>query len=429
MSERVFVGMSGGVDSSLSAALLVEQGLDVTGVYLRTWSRDLPGHRCPWADDLADAERVAARLGIELVVWDCEEEYRRGVVDYLVDSYRRGLTPNPDVMCNENVKFGVFARRAFAEGADYVATGHYARTAPLGQDAPADLAARARLVRAADEHKDQTYFLWRVDGATLGRTLFPIGGVPTKAQVRDMAAARGLITADKPDSQGICFVGPVGLRPFLLDYLDRRPGDIVEWGSGRILGRHEGAFLYTVGQRKGLDLGGGPARYVVSVDADSNVVTVTDDPNCPGLWCRELELTDVRWVNGAPSEDIYQARCRHTGELTDVELHVHARPEPQGELNGEPIGEPAPFAASGGPAVHASMPGELASPDVPSASIPAASPESSARVTLRFAQPHRTVAPGQSVVLYEGLTCLGGGVVAHCGEPCDLDSASNGGAR
>ena len=405
MSARVFVGMSGGVDSSLSAALLVEQGYDVMGVYLRTWSRDLPGHRCPWADDLADAERVAARLGIELVVWDCEEEYRRGVVDYLVESYRRGFTPNPDVMCNEKVKFGVFARRAFAEGADYVATGHYARTAPLAGGSPAvpgalsaadapvvpDVpAARARLVRAADEHKDQTYFLWRVDGATLGRTLFPIGGIPTKAQVRDMAAARGLVTAAKPDSQGICFVGPVGLRPFLLDYLDRRPGDIVEWGSGHVLGRHEGAFLYTVGQRKGLDLGGGPARYVVSIDADSNVVAVTDDPRCPGLWCEELELTDVRWVNEAPADGSYQARCRHTGELADAKIHVHADPERQGKLDGE---------------------GRLTSD-----------------ITVRFPQSHRTVAPGQSVVLYDGLTCLGGGVVARCGEPCDPGAAENGDA-
>ncbi|MBS5451788.1 MAG: tRNA 2-thiouridine(34) synthase MnmA [Coriobacteriia bacterium] len=380
---RVLVGMSGGVDSSLSAALLVERGFDVTGVYLRTWSRDLPGHKCPWADDLADAERVAARLGIELVVWDCEEEYRRGVVDYLVDSYRRGLTPNPDVMCNEKVKFGVFARRAFAEGADYVATGHYARTAPLAD------AGRASLVRAADEHKDQTYFLWRVDGTTLARTLFPIGDIPTKAQVRTLAAERGLVTAAKPDSQGICFVGPVGLRPFLLDYLDRCPGDIVEWGSGRVLGRHEGAFLYTVGQRKGLDLGGGPARYVVSVDASSNVVTVTDDPRCPGLWCRELRLTDVCWVNEPPADGAYQVRCRHTGELMDAEIHVEA--ERQGEANGE--GSSAPC------------------------------------VTVRFPQPRRTVAPGQSVVLYEGLTCLGGGIVASCGEPCDPDDAANGDVR
>lgn len=412
MSERVFVGMSGGVDSSLAAALLVERGLDVTGVYLRTWSRDLPGHRCPWADDLADAERVAARLGIGLEVWDCEEEYRRGVVDYLVDSYRRGLTPNPDVMCNEKVKFGVFARRAFAQGADFVATGHYARTAPwdpagcrgAGGEGPSvrgTEAPRACLRRAADERKDQTYFLWRVGGDVLARTIFPIGDIATKAQVRAMASERGLVTADKPDSQGICFVGPVGLRPFLLDYLDRRPGDIVEWGTGRVLGRHQGAFLYTVGQRKGLDLGGGPARYVVGVDAQANVVTVTDDVRCPGLWCRGLSLTDVRWVNEAPADGRYQVRCRHTGALIDAEVHVGegargALACPTGTCEAE-VGPAAPVGLAG----------------------PEAGAAGAVEVQVRFASPQRTVAPGQSVVLYDGMTCVGGGVVASCDAPCE----------
>ena len=361
MAERVYVGMSGGVDSSLSAALLKERGYDVRGVYLRTWSRDLPGHKCPWADDLADAERVAARLGISLDVWDCEEEYRRGVVDYLVGSYARGITPNPDVMCNEKVKFGVFARMAFERGADWVATGHYAQVG-----APDVPGGPAHLMRAADEHKDQTYFLWRVGGDVLSRVLFPVGDVADKAHVRAMAAERGLAVAAKPDSQGICFVGPVGLRPFLLDYLDRRPGDVVEWGTGRVLGRHQGAFLYTVGQRKGLDLGGGPARYVVSVDAGANVVTVTDDVACPGLWTRELVLGDVRWVAGhAPRPGERRVRCRHTGELMPARVEV--LPTQAGE-DGEEL-------------VH-----------------------------VTFTEPRRTVAPGQSVVVYAGRECLGGGI-------------------
>ena len=156
--SKVYVGMSGGVDSALAAALLVEQGHDVLGVYMRNWSQDLPGFKCPWADDLADAERVAVTLGIDLQVWDCEQEYRETEVDYLVDAYHRGLTPNPDVMCNQTVKFGTFAERAFAEGADLVATGHYARVEHGENGAP------ARLLRAADEHKDQTYFMWRVPG-------------------------------------------------------------------------------------------------------------------------------------------------------------------------------------------------------------------------------------------------------------------------
>lgn len=251
MAQTVFLGMSGGVDSALAAALLVEQGYAVRGIYMRNWSRDLPGFKCTWADDLADAERVAVTLGIDLDVWDCERKYKETVVDYLVDAYAHGLTPNPDVMCNQTVKFGTFARRAFAEGADFVATGHYARVLREPATAPG-APARTRLLRAADERKDQTYFLWRVPEATLSRTLFPIGDIPTKAQVRRMCAERGLGVEAKPDSDGICFIGPVGIRTFLLDTLERRAGDIVEWETGRVIGHHDGAFLFTVGQRKGL---------------------------------------------------------------------------------------------------------------------------------------------------------------------------------
>ena len=349
---RVFCGLSGGVDSALAAALLVEAGYDVTAVYMRNWSRDLPGFRCPWASELADAERVAVTLGIDLEVWDCEAEYKATVVDYLVDAYAHGRTPNPDVMCNQTIKFGTFLERALAEGADFVATGHYGRV-ERGEGG------RVRLLRALDEHKDQTYFLWRVGEGALSRALLPVGEVRDKATVRRMCAERGLGVENKPDSDGICFVGPVGIRTFLLDALERRAGDVVEWETGRVLGRHDGAFLFTVGQRRGLDLGGGPARYVVSTDARANVVTVTDDPRCPGLWCRRLELGDVRWVNAAPAPGRYLVRCRHTGELVDALV--------------EPAGE-------GG-----------------------------ARVT--FGEDRHAVAPGQSVVVYDGPECLGGGVV------------------
>ncbi len=345
--------MSGGVDSALAAALLVEQGHDVLGVYMRNWSQDLPGFKCPWADDLADAERVAVTLGIDLEVWDCEREYRETVVDYLVDSYRHGYTPNPDVMCNQTVKFGTFAERAFAQGADLVATGHYARVVHGQAGAP------AQLLRSADEHKDQTYFMWRVAGQVYNRALFPIGGYQSKAEVRAACAERGLGIETKPDSDGICFIGPVGLRTFLLDSLDRRPGDVVEWETGTVLGRHDGAFLFTVGQRRGLDLGGGPARYVVATDTEANVVYVTADTQCPGLWTSALALGDVRWVSGEPpAAGTYRVRMRHTGPL--VEARVEA-----GERG----------------------------------------------ATVSFAEPVRTVAPGQSVVVYDGLVCLGGGIV------------------
>lgn len=345
--------MSGGVDSALAAALLVEQGHDVLGVYMRNWSQDLPGFKCPWAEDLADAERVAVTLGIDLQVWDCEAEYRATVVDYLIDAYAHGYTPNPDVMCNQTVKFGTFAERAFAEGADLVATGHYARV-EHGQDG-----APARLLRSADEHKDQTYFMWRVPGAVYNRALFPIGGYATKAEVRAACAERSLGIEDKPDSDGICFIGPVGLRTFLLESLERRQGEVVEWESGAVLGHHEGAFLFTVGQRRGLDLGGGPARYVVATDTEANVVYVTADTNCPALWTSTLTLDDTHWVCGEPPADgSYLVRMRHTGPLC---------------------------------AARVSARGQAA--------------------TVTFDQPVRTVAPGQSVVVYDGLTCLGGGIV------------------
>ena len=354
MSGRIFLGLSGGVDSALSAALLAEQGYDVTCVYMRNWSRDLPGFPCPWADDLADAERVAVELGLDLEVWDCEREYKETVVDYLVDSYARGYTPNPDVMCNQTVKFGTFAEKAFAAGADLIATGHYA-SCEHSSGGP------ARLLRAADEHKDQTYFLWRVPGEAFRRVLFPLQDIGSKAEVRAMCAERGLGVENKPDSDGICFVGPVGLRTFLLDALDRRAGDVVEWETGTVLGRHDGAFLFTVGQRRGLNLGGGPARYVVATDCARNVVFVSTDRDCPALWTRELELEDVCWVAGeAPEPGPYLVRTRHTGPLREATL----------ETDG-------------------------------------------ARVRLLFSEQVPAVAPGQSAVVYDGIVCLGGGMVAR----------------
>ncbi len=355
MSKLVYVGMSGGVDSALAAALLVEQGYDVRGIYMRNWSRDLPGFACPWADDLADAERVAYVLGIDLVVWDCEKEYQETVVDYLVGAYAHGYTPNPDVMCNQTIKFGTFAEKAFAEGADYIATGHYARVA-----SSRETGGSCRLLRSANEHKDQTYFLWRVPAQAFERTLFPIGGIATKDEVRAMCAERGLGVEQKPDSDGICFVGPVGLRTFLLDALERKAGDVVEWETGRVLGRHDGAFLYTVGQRRGLNLGGGPARYVVETDVAQNVVYVTADQSCPGLWTSTMRLEDVHWISGEPpANGKYLVRTRHTGVLRETQVET---------------------------AVDGS-------------------------VLVNYGEPVRTVAPGQSAVIYDGVECVGGGLI------------------
>jgi len=342
---RVYVGMSGGVDSSLTAALLLEQGYEVTGVYMKNWTQDLPGMKCPWADDLADAKRVAVQLGIDFKVFDFENEYKHKVVDYMIEEYKNGRTPNPDIMCNQEVKFKLFLDASLEDGADMIATGHYARVE------------HNILKQAVDTNKDQTYFLYRVTGEALGKTLFPLGEF-TKPMVREMAKERGLYTAGKKDSQGICFVGKVGIRDFLSLYVEQKPGEIIDKKSNKVLGHHDGAIFYTLGQRHGLELGGGLPYYVVGKDMGKNEVYVTTDLNDGSLWKNTVELTNIHWINNVPVEGEYSIRVRHRAPL----VKAHLRYE-----NGN--------------------------------------------VTLRLVNPERAVAAGQSVVIYDGDVCLGGGIV------------------
>ncbi len=248
--------MSGGVDSSVTASLLVEQGHDVVGVYMKNWSQDLPGMKCPWAEDLADAKRVAVGLGIDFRVFDFEKEYREKVVQYMIDEYSRGRTPNPDIMCNQEVKFKLFLDTALEQGAEMIATGHYAAVRD------------GKLLMAKDANKDQTYFLYRVSEHALSKTLFPLGEY-TKQEVRQLAHDRGLYTANKKESMGVCFVGQVGMHEFLSQYVQTTPGDIIDRDSGEKVGRHDGAIFYTLGQRHGLELGGGLPYYVVGKDMDT----------------------------------------------------------------------------------------------------------------------------------------------------------------
>lgn len=243
-SKRVFVGMSGGVDSSVTAALLKDAGYHVTGVYMKNWSEDLPGFYCPWQEDYEDAMRVAVQLGIELKLYDFQAEYRQQVVDYMLDGFRQGLTPNPDIMCNQEIKFKLFLNTALSDGADLIATGHYAKTH------------NGHLFAATDKNKDQTYFLYRITRSALEKTLFPLGEL-TKEQVRKTAQERGLATAAKKDSQGICFIGDVPIEEFLSQFIETKPGNIIDASTKKTVGEHSGALFYTIGQRHGLGIGGG----------------------------------------------------------------------------------------------------------------------------------------------------------------------------
>lgn len=302
-NKTIYAGMSGGVDSSVTAALLKQQGYNVVGVYMKNWTQDIAGFECPWKEDYQDAKRVATKLRIDFKVFDFQKEYKQKVVDYMIAEFQSGRTPNPDIMCNQEVKFKLFLETSLADGADMIATGHYASTK------------NGQLLTAQNKDKDQTYFLYRVTEKALTKTLFPIGNFKTKQEVRDLAKKFGLQTANKKDSQGICFVGQVGIKEFLSQYIHTEPGPIINQKNEEI-GQHEGAIFYTIGQRHGLNVGGGLPYYVTKKDIKTNTVYVTTDLSDKDLWSKEVNLEDLYWINETPDpEKEYKVRLRYRGPL------------------------------------------------------------------------------------------------------------------
>lgn len=350
--KTVFVGMSGGVDSSVTAVLLKNAGYHVVGVYMKNWSKDLPGMKCPWAEDLADAKRVATKLDIDFRIFDFETEYHAKVVDYMIEEFRKGNTPNPDVMCNQEIKFKLFYDIAMSQGADFIATGHYA------------VSEGGNLKLATDANKDQTYFLYRISDEAIAHTLFPLGKM-LKPEVKKLAAEFGLDNAYKKESMGVCFVGEVGIKDFLQEYIEVVPGQIIDRDTGEALGTHEGAVFYTIGQRHGLNLGGGLPYYVVGKDMTKNLVYVSKNLNHLNLWTKNLKLKDIiiRQIhqesgNIQPNLSNLTCRVRHRAPLIDCSFNS----ETNEVILAEEIKHPA---------------------------------------------------AGQSVVFYAGDICIGGGIIAE----------------
>ncbi|EAQ31232.1 MULTISPECIES: tRNA 2-thiouridine(34) synthase MnmA [Idiomarina] len=354
---KVIVGMSGGVDSSVSAYLLLQQGYQVEGLFMKNWEEDDDDEYCAAADDLADAEAVCEKLGIELHTVNFAAEYWDNVFEHFLDEYKAGRTPNPDIMCNKEIKFKAFLEfAAEALGADYIATGHYVRRAFND--------GKWQLLRGLDNNKDQSYFLYTLSHEHVAQTLFPVGELE-KPEVRRIAEEQGLVTADKKDSTGICFIGERKFKDFLQQYLPAQPGKI-ESVDGEELGDHEGLMYHTIGQRKGLHIGGladagDDPWYVVDKDVERNVLVVAQGKNHPRLFSKGLIANQLHWVN---REEITEPlRCVVKTRYRQADIACQITPAADG------------------------------------------------RITVSFDEPVAAVTPGQSAVFYIDDVCLGGGII------------------
>lgn len=352
---RVIVGMSGGVDSSVSAALLLEQGYQVEGLFMKNWDEDDGTEYCTAKEDLADAQAVSDKLGIKLHTANFAAEYWDNVFEHFLEEYQAGRTPNPDILCNREIKFKAFLEYALSLGADLIATGHYARRA--------DRDGQSLLLRGVDTNKDQSYFLHAVGGEQLARTLFPVGELE-KPEVRRIAEKYELATARKKDSTGICFIGERRFSDFLKRYLPAQPGEI-QTTDGKVIGRHHGLMYHTIGQRQGLGIGGLQGAsddpwYVLRKDLDRNVLVVGQGNDHPWLFSSALECSLIYWVNPMDIQEPLRLTAK-----------VRYR-QPDQDCTLEPV--------EGG-------------------------------WLIRFDEPQRAVTPGQSIVFYQGELCLGGGVI------------------
>ncbi|MDP3982330.1 MAG: tRNA 2-thiouridine(34) synthase MnmA, partial [bacterium] len=336
-------GLSGGVDSAVSAALLKKEGYDVVAVFMRCWQEDGNPY-CTALEDEQMARRVASFLDIPFYSWNFIDRYKEKVVTYLLDGYRAGLTPNPDMMCNREIKFGLFFEKAMALGADYVATGHYARVSP-----------KEILMEGKDKEKDQSYFLSFVPQEAFRKTLFPIGEY-TKPQVRALAKKMGLPNAERKDSQGICFIGKMDITEFLKAHIKGKPGNIVDM-AGNVLGKHGGVYWYTVGQRHGLEMAGGP-YYVVRQNIPLNTLVVTKDEK--DLLQKRAVIQNINWISGIEERVEATARIRYRGPKVKAVLQKQKE---------------GPY-------------------------------------SLEFAEPQRAVTPGQFAVLYKGEQVICAGIIA-----------------
>jgi tRNA-specific 2-thiouridylase len=354
---KVLVGLSGGVDSAVAAALLVEQGHEVVAGYMKNWINDegIPGD-CPWEQDIEDARAVAKTLGIEFRVIDLIDSYRDRIVDYLIEGYRSGITPNPDVWCNREMKFGIFLDYALSQGFSHVATGHYARRRTLADGS-------AAILRGADPNKDQSYFLALMTRQQAAHALFPTGEM-LKPEVRETARRFSLPVAEKKDSQGICFLGQVKMSDFLSHYIPDSPGEIVD-ANGRVLGTHRGLHLYTLGQRKGHGVASpreGMAYVVVGKDVEKNRLIVGWDQPGEGV--------------------LYVTRCV-VATLSSINEPIEGKRLIEAQPRYRSKAEPASVESLGGD-----------------------------RIRLTFQRPQRAIAPGQICAFYDGGRLLGGGVFA-----------------